>query len=211
MLKTDASNKGWGAHFESTSTGGCWLPTEATDHINCLELRAVWLGLQAFCSKCTDARIQLYIDNTTAVTYINKMGGSHSLACNKLARDIWLWCLPKNIWLTACHLPGSLNVEADKTSRTFHDQTEWKLDAKLYLWVTEKFYKPEIDLFASRLNHQMKPYAAIQTRCSTSVGPQTETHGLQLIRQSLARKGLAAEAVEVIMHVLVAKLYLITV
>ena len=65
--------------------------------------------------------------------------------------------LPKNIWLTACHLPGSLNVEADKASRTFHDQTEWKLDVKLYLWVTEKFYKPEIDLFSSHLNLQMKP------------------------------------------------------
>ena len=33
------------------------------------------------------------IDNTTAVTYINNMGGSHSAVCNSLAREIWFWCI----------------------------------------------------------------------------------------------------------------------
>ena len=48
-LTTDASMDGWGAVFGTCSTGGLWATQEARNHINYLELLAVFLGLQAFC------------------------------------------------------------------------------------------------------------------------------------------------------------------
>ena len=53
------------------------------------------------------------------------MGGTHSLECNKIAREIWTWCIQRNIWVTAISLPGKENIDADRESRTFNDNTEW--------------------------------------------------------------------------------------
>ena len=47
-LTTDASNEGWGAVVEQSSTGALWSAQEKLHHINYLELLAVFLGLQVF-------------------------------------------------------------------------------------------------------------------------------------------------------------------
>ena len=90
------------------------------------------------------------------------MGGSHSFDCNQLAKDIWKCCVPRNLWLTAFHLPVSLNVEADKASQIFHDQTEWKLKKNLYTRVTEKFYMPTIDSFHGNLIQRQQQLTLLQ-------------------------------------------------
>ena len=119
-LTTDASLEGWGEHR------GRWLPQEIAEnnHINCLELEAGKLGLRALCAKDEGVHILLQLDNVTAVTFINNMGGTHSKPCNNVAREIWLWCLERRIWLTATHIPGIQNETADRVSRKFQDRTE---------------------------------------------------------------------------------------
>ena len=62
------------------------------------------------------------------------------------------------MWLTISHNPGVLNSEADKRSRKFHDQTEWKLDPNILKQLAEKVVCPDVDLFASRLNCQSHPF-----------------------------------------------------
>ena len=49
-IKSDASKRGWGAHLthQQQTIGGVWNHKEATHHINWLELKAAFLGLQAF-------------------------------------------------------------------------------------------------------------------------------------------------------------------
>ena len=106
-LTTDASKLGWGAVLDTQSTGGLWSFTESQNHVNCLELLAVFLGLQTFCSSLHDCHIRLMIDNTTAVAVINHMG--HSDPLNKLTKEIWLWCIPRNIWLSTAHIAGKCN------------------------------------------------------------------------------------------------------
>ena len=46
------------------------------------------------------------------------MGGIRSADCNDLAKQIWQWCREREIWLSACHIPCSTNVDIDTASRT---------------------------------------------------------------------------------------------
>ena len=146
--------------FWGQSSGGHWAPDEVHQHINCLELKAAYLGLQSSYKNLSHTHVSILLDNTSAVSYINNMGGTHSLECNQIARTIWMWCIAWAIWLPAAHLPGKCNTAADKASRIFHDQTEWKLDSNIYVSITQALEAPSIDLFASRLNFQTKPYKA---------------------------------------------------
>ena len=60
---------------------------------------------------------------------------------------------------TVVLIPGKLSVEADVMSRKFNDCTEWKLDKKKKIQKEiDIFGKPQTDLFASRLNYQLKPF-----------------------------------------------------
>ena len=93
-----------------------------------------------------DEGVPVMIDTTTAVTYINNIGGSHSLICNSLAREIWFWCIDRNLWISAAHLPGTSYVAADKASHVFCDQTEWKLHETIFASITAYFFRPKIEL-----------------------------------------------------------------
>ena len=160
VIQTDASKKGWGAVVANEETGGRWTAIEATNHINFLELLAAFFALKAFCSKMHDVHVQLQIDNTTAVSYINNMGGSKSPQLNTLATDMWHWCIDRNIWLSAVHIAGKLNTTADHNSRQFSDRHEWSLGTKYFEDISHSFPELEIDLFASRLNNKLEKYCS---------------------------------------------------
>ena len=107
--------------------GGQWTKEEATHHLNYLENTAAFFALQAFCKKCFDIHVRLELDNTTAVTCINNMGGNKSTDCNRTVRQLWLWCIEHNIWVSAEHIPGTENIETDRQSKIFDEHTEWSL------------------------------------------------------------------------------------
>ena len=163
---TDASGMGWGATDSVTHIGGRWNEEEmglANDNnINYLELLAVFHALKSFCSKLNNVHVLVRIDNTTAVSYIKNMGGIKSRSCDHLAKHIWQWCMKRQIWLSAAHLPGRENVIADTKSRHFNDQLEWKLNILVFNKIVQQFGMPSIDLFASRLNNQLHKYVAWQ-------------------------------------------------
>ena len=160
VLLTDASNEGWGAVFEGERTGGRWSESELQFHINVLELRAVLLGLQSFFKNEIDVEVLVKSDNTTAVAYINNMGGSKSNQCQSVAKEIWQFCESKDIWIVATYIPGSINTEADFMSRHFTDNTEWVLNQHIFEKITDTWGHPEIDMFASRLNHKVNKYVS---------------------------------------------------
>ena len=66
---------------------------EAEYLTNILELLAAFFALKRFCSHMNNCHIQIQIDNTTALAYINNMGGSKSKELNQLAVEIWEWCI----------------------------------------------------------------------------------------------------------------------
>ena len=91
-------------------------------------------------------------DNLTAIAYVNNMGGIKSETCNNIASRIWNFCTENNLWISAAHIPGKDNAEADQQSRILQDATEWKLHPELFQKIVDKFGKPDTDLFASRTN-----------------------------------------------------------
>ena len=99
------------------------------------------------------------LDNTTAISYINNMGG-RTISCNRLTRNLWLWCIERNLWFTAAHIPGKLNVIADTESRKTYPDIEWKLDPLVFKKISSFWGKPSIDLFASRLNFHLRPFVS---------------------------------------------------
>ena len=79
------------------------------------------------------------------------MGGSKSPLLNALAKEIWNWCIERDIWVSAVHIAGKLNTSADNKSRKFSDKHEWSLSKAYFLEIFSTFPEPNIDLFASGL------------------------------------------------------------
>ena len=157
-LFTDASHSGWGAHTNTSQTGGRWHESELK-HINALELRAILFGLKSLCKE-QDKHIRIRTDSTTALAYVKNMGGSKSGDCLEEALQIWEWAQGQNCWLSITHIPGVDNILADLRSRKFKDHLEWVLNPKLFTQICKQWGTPEVDLFASRLNAKVRKYVS---------------------------------------------------
>ena len=154
QLFTDASNEGWGAHLEQTSTKGLWSGREKRLHINVLEL-------ERFKDQCQNQTVLVATDNSTVVAYINKQGGTHSADMCALLWKIMTRCHHYKITLKARHIPGCLNVMADLLSRSNQVQsTEWSLHPQLFKQICHKWFTPHVNLFATRLNYKLPLYVS---------------------------------------------------
>ena len=114
QIFTDASNEGWGAHLDDHTARGTWSLPESKLHINHLELKAVFLALKEFRTLVCNKTVLIATDNTTLVAYINKEGGMKSGSLCALLWRILSWCTRQQVTLRARHIPGRLNVIADK-------------------------------------------------------------------------------------------------
>ena len=74
-IQSDSSKVAWGAVSGSVKTQGMWSATESALHINVLELQAANFAVQSFTKGKKNIHVHLQFDNTTAVAYLNKMGG----------------------------------------------------------------------------------------------------------------------------------------
>lgn len=157
---SDASKSGWGVFCGDESTHGFWIPSEQKLHINYLELIAVWMGLKCFAKESSNCEILLRVDNTTAIAYVNRMGGVQYPGLNKIARDIWQWCEIRKIWIYASYIASKENVEADRESRVKNIDTEWELSGAAFESIISTFGLPSIDLFATRSNSKCDYYCS---------------------------------------------------
>ena len=160
FIHTDASQVGWGATLSTSTTQGLWTFHEAQFHINILELLAIKFGLRSLLDDSHDTHIRIQSDNTTAIAYITEMGGCHSQECDSVARDIWEWAITRRNWLSASFIPGKQNAAADQLSRKFNAGTEWRLNPSIFIQISTVFGTPSVDLFASRINHQLETYVS---------------------------------------------------
>ena len=162
LLFTDASCAGWGAHLLDQRASGKWSEEEQMLHINLLEMKAVWLGLQSFQKIVTGHRVTVMCDNSTVVAYVSKQGGTHSRSMCELTSRLLKWTEDIDVHLEARYLPGQNNILADLLSR--RDQaiaTEWTLHRQVAKVLLSSWGSPSIDLFASRLNAQLPVYCSL--------------------------------------------------
>lgn len=157
---TDASRTGWGAYANEIRASGQWKTHEKCFHINYLELLAAFFGLKCFAYDKSNCTILLRIDNVTAISYINRMGGVRFPHLNNLARTIWQWCEERKIWLYASYINTKDNIEADQESRRINPDTEIELNRSAFQIISQKLGQPDIDLFASRTNAKCDLYVS---------------------------------------------------
>ena len=128
-----------------------YLELLATKHV-VMNYEDIWKGC-----KC----IRKKSDNTTGIAYINNMGGIVHDSCNHLSKTIWYYCINRNVWFSAVHIPAKDNETVDYMSQLKNENTEWRLSPIIFQIILEIFYcKPEFGLFASWINYQIDQYAS---------------------------------------------------
>ena len=159
-IYSDASTTGWGAVREGETASGQWSPVERSQHINTLELLAAFFALKIFAKDYNNCQILLRVDNSTAIAYINRMGGIQYPHLTQIARSIWQWCESRKIFVFASYIKSADNQIADAESRRIHPDIQWELSEYAYNTIVKKFGKPTIDLFASRINKKCNIYVS---------------------------------------------------
>ena len=155
---SDASDVGWGAHLDCQVASGLWDSQLAALSINARELLAVKLGLHQFQSSLQGRTVAVFCDNTTAVVYLRKEGGTRSPLLNTLAQEILRWMESLSIRLAPQFLPGSNNVLADALSRPHQlPHSEWSLNMTVFQSL-RRLWPVQIDLFATLENHRCSIY-----------------------------------------------------
>ena len=116
--------------------------------------------MRTFARDKRNIHIHLKMDNSTAVFYVNRMGGTRSPVLSNLAIQLWQWCLERNLSITAEHLPGVDNVVADEESRVIQSTAEWQLHRPIFQQILECLGNCNINLFATGLNAQLKQFVS---------------------------------------------------
>lgn len=160
LLTTDASLLGWGAHLEELQVQGSWSPQERLMSSNLRELRAIRMALFHFFPLIRNKAVRVRSDNSTAVSYINRQGGTRSQSLLSEVGLILSWAEQNLSHLSAVHIRGSLNVVADQLSRGVPALGEMSLNQEIFHQITLRWGRPDIDLMATRFN------AKVETFCS---------------------------------------------
>jgi len=148
---------GVGGQLSGVIHGVPWTSEEQLHRINFLELKAAFLALKPFCARQQSISVLLRLDNITAINFLNRMGGTHSVILSDLASQVWDWCIKRNILIHAEHLLGVENIRVDWESRHIKDANNWKLNRQVFLEL-EEMLGP--DMFASRMNTQLQTYCS---------------------------------------------------
>nr|XP_012232431.1 PREDICTED: uncharacterized protein LOC105678035 [Linepithema humile] len=191
---SDASLTGWGAVCSRGRSHGFWSPEEKQFHINYLELLAVFHALRCFAAQLSNSSILLRVDNSTALSYINRMGSIRFPLLSSLAREIWTWCADRNIFIYAAYIPSAQNCEADAESRILSQR---QLTPFRYTGVLRKIISDEAEGVIVVPWWPAQPWFPLFNRIraiSPSLG-QDYPGCREAIRQAFAYRGTPSQAI----------------
>ena len=158
FLYLDASDQGWGAALGNLHLSGLWSPLCSSFLINQHELLAILYAVQGFLPYLRGRVVALYSDNSTALAYLRKQGGTRFSSLNTVAQELFRLCESQSVQLLPQFIPSHLNVLADSLSRRSQVLgSEWTLcpqavEQPLRRWPVT------INLFATSLNHRLPVY-----------------------------------------------------
>ena len=158
LLFTDVSDAGWGASLGSDHLSSLWSPDVSLFSISHRELLAVFLAILRFLHLLRGRSVSLFTDNTSALSYLRKEGGTRSSTLNSMAQEILRLCESNGVRLLPQFVPGCLNVLADSLSRRGQILgSEWTLSMDVCLKLFRRWLVT-VDLFATSLNHRLQVY-----------------------------------------------------
>jgi hypothetical protein len=167
-LRTDASDQGWGAVLhhrrdgiwrQAQSMQGPWSRRQCQVHITKREALASSLAMQVTI-KLVPEGARLLLESDASATCWCWRKGSKNQSMNAIIQPLVCQVHQKNVFLQVQHIPGQLNVEADKLSREM-DPKNYHLRRAIFQQVCHTFrFFPSIDLFANRTNRQCRLYCS---------------------------------------------------
>jgi hypothetical protein len=163
-LITDASLEGWGVIWDSQELFGPW-DSDVEDRIDELELLAILYAVQCWPVDVSAGDVvQLWCDNQVAVAYIRNMGGRVE-PLDRVAREIWKELEARGVFMLASYINAKENP-ADALTRGASNKKQL-LDCEVQLnpsvfesLLSQGPFCPEIDWFASHVNHQLPRFFA---------------------------------------------------
>ena len=123
-----------GHQLARSSPLGTVVSPDSSQHINWLELEAIRLAVLQWVPQWLNQTVPVHCDNSTAVAYIRKQGGTHSISLFNKTLELFHLLDQFGILLIPTHLPGARNVTADALSRlNSPSPTEWRLPQETWL------------------------------------------------------------------------------
>jgi hypothetical protein len=89
-------------------------------------------ALECLTASSFSTSIELRVDNTSAISYINWSGSCRSVALCSVALSIASWCESKDLELHTIFLPGVSNMLADAESQRPLSSGDWKLSVAAF-------------------------------------------------------------------------------
>ena len=158
LLFTDASDTGWGVLLDDDQLSGLWSHNVSMYSINHHELLVVFLAIHGFLHVLRGRSVSLFTDNTTALSYLRKEGGTCSLTLNSVAQAIHRLCEDNGVRLLPQFVLRRLNVLADSLSSGSQVLgSKWTLCMDVCVELFHH-WPVTVDLFATSLNHQLQVY-----------------------------------------------------
>ena len=157
-LFSDASDQGWGAALGDLHLSGLWSPLCSSFSINQRELLAILFAIRGFLPHLRGQTVAIYSDNSTALAYLRKQGGTHSSSLNGVVQALLRLCEDQSVRLLPQFIPGHLNVLADSlSSRSQVLGSEWTLCHQAFTELLRR-WPATIDLFAAAMTHRLPVY-----------------------------------------------------
>ena len=122
-LFTDASNLGFAGVLQEKWFQGAWPPSWSARHISIKELFPIVLALRLWPDHFRNRRVLIFCDNEAVVYVINNQS-SRDPGLMSLIRTMTVTLMQSNVIMRAKHVPGRLNIVADKLSR-FQNNQQW--------------------------------------------------------------------------------------
>ena len=157
-LYSDASRSGWGAHLLDQSVSGLWSDQETSLHINVLEMKALFLALQAFQDTVANQRVTAMCDNSTVVAYVSKAGEDSLRLPLRVDRGT------SPLDGSPQRTPGS-EIPPGTIERPCGSPqvlaVEWSLLPQVAKKIIRTWGSPTIDLFTTHLNAKLPLYCSL--------------------------------------------------
>ena len=126
--------------------------------INARELLEVERGLLHLAHLVSNSTVAIFSDNSTALAYLHKQGGTRSPILNAISQRILRWMETIDLVLAPQFIRGKNIVLVNSLFCPNQVQgSEWTLKWEVFLQLNKR-WPVMIDLFATSLNHRCSLY-----------------------------------------------------